>query len=92
MRTHFSHGFSSRARRVALALVVATTALAGLASTGCETDDSSTPLPPAVKDATADQAAADGAGGDAAPKPEASTFEAGTGDAASDAAADTGAE
>jgi hypothetical protein len=49
------------------ALLVASTALAGIAIAGCETDDSSTPLPPAVTDATTDHAASDGAtGGDAA--------------------------
>jgi len=49
------------------ALLVASTALAGIAAAGCETDDSSTPLPPAVTDATTDHAASDGAAGDAAP-------------------------
>ena len=48
-------------------LIVASTALAGIALAGCETDDSSTPLPPAVTDATTDHAASDGpAAGDAA--------------------------
>lgn len=45
------------------ALLAASTALAGIAiASGCETDDSSTPLPPAVTDATTDHAG-DGAGG-----------------------------
>jgi hypothetical protein len=54
--------------RALYALLVASTALAGItAAAGCETDDSSTPLPPAVTDATTDRAASDGAAaGDAA--------------------------
>ncbi|HEX8790336.1 MAG TPA: hypothetical protein VF765_05240 [Polyangiaceae bacterium] len=64
--------------RVFSVLLVASTALAGIAAAGCETDDSSTPLPPAAKDATTDQASSDGApatdgAGDAAPPVEAST-------------------
>ena len=48
-------------------LLVASTALAGIAIAGCETDDSSTPLPPALTDATTDRGASDGAtAGDAA--------------------------
>jgi len=49
------------------ALLVASTALAGVAiAAGCETDDSSTPLPPAAKDATTDHLESDAAAGDAA--------------------------
>jgi hypothetical protein len=75
MRT-LPHRFSNRTRRVALALFVAGAALAatGIFSAGCETDDSSTPLPPAAKDATTDQGSSDGA----APQPESSTPEAST--------------
>ena len=74
MRTS-RHGFSNRARGAALALFVLATGAAGLLSAGCETDDSSTPLPPAPKDATTDQTSSDGAGGggDAAPTHDAGT-------------------
>ena len=60
-------------------LLVASTAFAGIAAAaGCETDDSSTPLPPPVTDATTDHAAKDGAaagdsGSDAASPVESST-------------------
>ena len=63
--------------RALCVLFVASTGLAGMALAGCETDDSSTPLPPAAKDATTDQASSDGAAaeaaGDAAPPVESST-------------------
>ena len=73
MRT-LRHGFSNRARGAALALFVVAAGAAGILSAGCETDDSSTPLPPAAKDATTDQASTDGSGGgEAAPTPEAGT-------------------
>lgn len=81
MRTvrHVRHGFSNRLRVFALALLVGATAATGILSAGCETDDSSSPLPPAVKDATTDHAPSDegGSGGEAAseaasPTPEAS--------------------
>ena len=64
--------------RALFALLVASAALAGIAVAGCETDDSSTPLPPGAKDATTDQASSDGAAaadaaGDAASPNESST-------------------
>lgn len=69
-------------RALSAALFVGAATLAGIAAAGCETDDSSSPLPPATKDATADQASSDGApsGGDSAPHPESSTMEASSGD------------
>jgi hypothetical protein len=71
--------------RAFFAVLVASTALAGIAVAGCETDDSSTPLPPAVTDATTDHAASDGAtAGDAASPVESST------DAPAEGAADAG--
>jgi hypothetical protein len=80
-------------RALSAALLVGATALAGIAAAGCETDDSSTPLPPPSKDATTDHTS-DGAGGgsEAAPQPESSTPESSAGEAGvtdgSDGAAD----
>jgi hypothetical protein len=67
------------------ALLVASTALGGIAASGCETDDSSTPLPPAVTDATTDHAAKDGAAAGDAESDGAAPAEASS-DAPSDAA------
>jgi hypothetical protein len=60
-------------RALSAALLVGATTLGGIVAAGCETDDSSSPLPPASKDATTDHASSDGASEASAPKPEAST-------------------
>ncbi len=70
-------------------LLVASTALAGVCIAGCETDDSSTPLPPAAKDATTDHAEPDGAAGEDAASDGASAVESST-DAPAEGAADAG--
>lgn len=71
-------------------LLVASTALAGVAMAACESDDSSTPLPPAAKDATTDHAASDGMASADSASDGASPGEAST-DAPADGAADSGA-
>jgi hypothetical protein len=64
------------------AFIVASTAFAGIAAaSGCETDDSSTPLPPAVTDATTDHAADGAAASDGATPVESSTDAPGEGSA-----------
>lgn len=75
------------------ALLVASTALAGIAiaASGCETDDSSTPLPPAAKDATTDHTESDGAAGGDAASDGASAVESST-DAPAESAADGGTD